>query len=44
VIDSLITTNGSMEEYQDKVVPKGFYQKDGANLDETLAPIVKGFS
>jgi len=28
MIDSFITTNGSMEEYQGKVVTKGFSQRE----------------
>jgi hypothetical protein len=44
MIDSLITANGSMEECQDKVVTKGFAQQEGADLDETLTPVVRGFS
>jgi hypothetical protein len=41
MIDSLITVDGSMEEYQDKVVTKGFSQQEGVDLDETLTPVVQ---
>jgi hypothetical protein len=44
VIDSLIAVDGSMEEYQDKVVTEGFSQQEVADLDETLTPVVGGFS
>jgi hypothetical protein len=44
VIDSLIAANGSMEEYQDKVVTEGFSQQEVVDLDETLTPVVGGFS
>ena len=44
VIDSLITSDKSMKERQNKVVIKGLSQQEGANLDETLTPVVRGFS
>lgn len=44
LIDSLITANGSMEEYQDKVVIEGFSRQEEADPDVTLTPVAKGFS
>jgi len=44
VTDSLITVDGSMEACQDKVVIEGFSKQEGADLDETLTLVVKGFS
>jgi len=44
VIDSLIAADGSIEEYQDKVVIEEFSQQEVADLDETHTPIVGGFS
>jgi hypothetical protein len=38
----LVPVDGSIEEYQDKVV--GFSQKERIDLDDILAPITRGFS
>ena len=44
VIDSLITGDESMKERKEKFVIEGFSQQEGANLDDTLTPLVTGFS
>jgi hypothetical protein len=36
-IDSLIADDGSMEEYQGKVVKKGFPQQEVADLDDSYS-------
>jgi hypothetical protein len=41
VIDSKLVVDGSIEEYQDKVV--GFSQKEGINLDEIHVLVTIGF-
>jgi hypothetical protein len=44
MIDSLIAVDGSMEEYWDKVVTRGFSHQEEVGLNETLTPFVGGFS